>query len=791
MKSNVFILAMLLACMPFAVFSQFSVSGSVTDKNSGKKLSDAHIILKDNFKSTITDANGNYSVNNLKKGKYTFRVSYLGYKTIERIVTVEKNEEINFSMENSPVMEDEVIIRAIKANEKSPTTFKNIFKKDIKKINLGQDLPALLETTPSIVTTSDAGAGIGYTALRIRGTDMTRINFTINGVPLNDPESQGTFLVDMPDLASSINNIQIQRGVGTSTNGAAAFGASINIQTLKLQPKPYAEINSSAGSFNTFKNNVSFGTGLINGKWCFDGRLSKISSDGYVDRAFSDLKSFYTSASYYGKKSIVKLIISSGKEKTYQAWNGIPKDSLKTNRTYNPYTYDNETDNYIQTHYQLHYSKEINENLNFNTALFLIQGKGYYEQYKENRKFSDYLLNNVIIGSDTILRTDLIQQKWLDNDFYGLTYSLNYHKNNVQTYIGGAWNKYDGDHFGRIIWAQYASNGAKDYQWYFNNGKKRDFNIFGKINYSLTDRLNLYGDIQYRKVNYSIDGNHDDLRNLTQEHNFNFLNPKAGIFYKINDNQDAYFSFAISNREPNRSNYCDADNGNIPESEKLLDYELGYSLKTNNFKIDANFYYMNYKNQLVLTGKINNVGAAIMTNVPKSYRMGLELSSELIFNKNLKWDINASFSKNKIKNFTEYVDNWSYPYTQIVKNLGTTDLSFSPDIIAGSIISYSAKKNLEFKFISKYVGRQFIDNTSCKDRSLDPYFVNNINFVYRFYPEFIKEIDFNVVINNLFSEEYETNAWVYRYYYENKHYVMDGYFPQAGINFLAGISAKL
>ncbi len=779
-----------IAAMPLMAFSQFSISGKVVDKETKEPLQGAHIIIENTFKSTTSNSSGYYFIKKLKKGNYSIKVSFIGYKTIIKKIKLYKNSELNFEMLSSPILEDEVIITATRAPEKSPTTFKNVSKKEIRDVNLGQDLPFLIETTPSTVVTSDAGAGIGYTSIRIRGTDMTRINVTINGIPLNDPESHGVFWVDMPDFASSIDNIQIQRGVGTSTNGAAAFGASINIQTLKLNPEPYAEINSSAGSFNTFKNNLTFGTGLIKGKFSFDGRVSKITSDGYIDRAFSDLKSFFVSGAYYGEKSILKLNIFSGKEKTYQAWMGVPKDSLKTNRTFNPYTYDNETDNYQQDHYQLIYSKEINKNLLLNAALHYTHGEGYYEQYKENRKFEDYLLDTLFIGGDTISRTNLVQQKWLDNDFYGFTYSLNYKKKNTDFILGGSWNKYTGDHFGKVIWAQFASNGSINHQWYYNIGEKTDFNIFGKINYNLNNKFNLYGDVQYRRIYYSIDGDHDDLRDITQEHKFNFLNPKAGLYFDINENHSTYFSFAVSNREPSRSDYRDSDKDHTPTGETLYDYEIGYNFKSLNFAVDANIFYMNYKDQLILTGEINNVGNPIMTNVPKSYRAGIELAVGAKILQNLKWDINATFSRNKIKNFTAYIDNWSPPYKQITDDLGETDLSFSPDIIAGSIISYKPINNLNISFISKYVSRQYIDNTSNKYRSLDPYFVNNLIINYSIKTKFIKEIGFQLMINNIFNEEYETNAWVYRYYYEDKEYMMDGYFPQAGINFLAGVSLR-
>ena len=787
---KIIIKLLFIAAMPLMAFSQFSISGKVVDKETKEPLQGAHIIIENTFKSTTSNNSGYFFIKNLKKGNYSIKVSFIGYKTIIKKIKLEKNSELNFEMASSPILEDEVIITATRAPEKSPTTFKNVSKNEIRDVNLGQDLPFLIETTPSTVITSDAGAGIGYTSIRIRGTDMTRINVTINGIPLNDPESHGVFWVDMPDFASSIDNIQIQRGVGTSTNGAAAFGASINIQTLKLNPEPYAEINSSAGSFNTFKNNLTFGTGLIKGKFSFDGRVSKITSDGYIDRAFSDLKSFFVSGAYYGEKSILKLNVFSGKEKTYQAWMGVPKDSLKTNRTYNPYTYDNETDNYQQDHYQLIYSKEINKNLLLNAALHYTHGEGYYEQYKENRKFKDYLLDTLFIGGDTISRTNLVQQKWLDNDFYGFTYSLNYKKKNTDLIIGGAWNKYKGDHFGKVIWAQFASNGSINHQWYYNTGEKTDFNIFGKINYNLNNKFNLYGDVQYRRIYYSIDGDHDDLRDITQEHKFNFLNPKAGLYFDINENHSTYFSFAVSNREPSRSDYRDSDEDHTPTGEILYDYEIGYNFKSLNFAVDANIYYMNYKDQLILTGEINNVGDPIMTNVPESYRAGIELAVSAKILQNLKWDVNATFSRNKIKNFTAYIDNWSPPYKQITEDSGETDLSFSPDIIAGSIISYKPINNLNISFISKYVSRQYIDNTSNKYRSLDPYFVNNLIINYSFKTKFIKEIGFQLMINNIFNEEYETNAWVYRYYNEGKEYMMDGYFPQAGINFLAGINLK-
>ena len=789
MFKKLIVLVILPLLMPLFSFGQYQLSGKIFDKETKEPLQAAHICIDNTFIKTTSSKNGLYLIKNIK-GRLTIKVSYLGYKTDYKEIEITKNSTLNFELVRSPIIQDEVIITATRAGEKTPTAITYVSKKEIKEINLGQDIPILLDATPSVITTSDAGAGIGYTGIRIRGTDMTRINITVNGIPLNDAESHGVFWVNMPDFASSVNDIQIQRGVGTSTNGAAAFGASINMQTLKLNSKPYAEISNSYGSFNTLKHTVSLGTGLLDKKWAVDARLSKLSTDGYVDRAFSDLKSFYVSGAYYGKKSMLKLNIFSGKEKTYQAWYGIPKDSLKTNRTFNPYTYENETDNYQQDHYQLHYSYEINLYLNLNAALHYSKGSGYYEQFKEGRSFNDYKLNDVIIGSDTITETNLIQQKWLDNDFYGITYSVNYDKNKIRASLGGAWNKYDGDHFGKVIWAKIAGNSEINHQWYFNKGLKTDFNVFGKINYQLTEKLSLYGDVQYRQIDYDIKGDHDDLRDLTQTQAYSFINPKAGAFFELNDKHQTYISFAVGNREPSRGSFRDADAGQVPKAETLYDYELGYNFNLSKFVLNCNAYYMDYKDQLVLTGKINSVGDAIMINVPQSYRAGIEISSQYQIVDKLRWNINATYSENKIKNFTEYVDNWD-TWRQDSKQLGETDIAFSPKIIANSQLSYELLKNLHISFVSKFVDEQFIDNTSNNKRKLDSYLINNVRFNYSFKTKLIKEIGLNLMINNIFNQEYESKAWVYRYSTGGQEFAMDGYFPQAGINFLAGLILKL
>jgi iron complex outermembrane receptor protein len=787
-------------------FAQIRITGTIRDHESGKPLSGAHISVENTFISAASADDGAYRIKVQKPGKWTIRVSFMGYQPIERSCRLVHDTVIDFDMATKTILGEEVNIIATRAQEKTPTTFSTLSPVDIEKNNLGQDLPFIIENTPSVVVTSDAGTGIGYTGINIRGSDLTRINVTLNGIPLNDAESQGVWFVDLPDLASSAGSIQVQRGVGTSTNGAGAFGASINVQTTPFHQDPYGEINSSAGSFNTFKNTIRFGTGLMDNKFAFDGRVSRITSDGYIDRAFSKLTSFSLSGGYYGKRTTLKFNVLSGNEKTYQAWNGVPKDSLATHRTYNSMGgyidkngnlvyYDNQTDNYTQTHYQLLFSQEINRDINLNIALHYTKGSGYYESYDTAQSFSSYNLNNVIIGPDTIRQTNLINRKWIDNDFYGITFSGNYrHGDNLKVTVGGAWNQYYGKHYGKVIWAEFASNGDIGRDWYYGTGLKNDFNIFAKATYKVFSRFNLFADLQYRNIYYKMDGTLENLLPLNQVHTFSFFNPKAGIYYTISDKQDVYLSFAVGNREPNRNNYEVSEPGNMPAHETVHDWELGYDLKLLNFRAGVNLYYMNYLNQLVLTGKINSVGEAIMTNVPHSYRTGIEITAGANVFKWLRWDINSTLSMNRIKDFTEYTDIYDASLNLVGQQnnfLGKTDLSFSPDFILQDNLTFIPVKNLEFVVTSRYIGRQFIDNSSNKDRVLDPYLVNNVSVGYTIRTKWIREIGFNLAVNNIFSNKFETNAWVYPYYMEGKLYVSDGYFPQALINFMFGISLKI
>ena len=764
------------------------INGKVTDIN-GSPLAGASITIENTILGVHSDQNGDFTLLVFRGGNYVIHFSFIGYESETRNVSLMADTVLNIALKSKSFMTEEVLVSATRAGDHTPMAYSTVTKDDISKANIAQDIPYLLGYTPSLVVSSDAGTGVGYTYINIRGTDVNRINVTVDGIPINDAESHGVWWVDMPDLASSTDNIQIQRGVGTSTNGAGAFGATINFQTSDLKKEPYAEVNSSYGSFNTSKNTVNFGTGLINKKFAVDGRFSKIWSDGYIDRAFSDLKSFYISGTLYGESSILKLIIFSGVEHTYQAWNGVPKDSLKTHRTYNAYTYKNETDNYWQDNYQLHYSKVISSDFSTNAAIHYTRGKGYYENLVPNTNYSSFNLPNAIINSDTIRTSDFITQRWLRNDFYGFTYSLNYTKNKVNTVIGGGWNQYLGNHFGDIIWAKIVTFDNQSYRWYRGTGDKKDFNTFLKVNYSLSVKLNLYGDLQLRKINYSIGGLDENLKDVTQDHRYNFFNPKAGFTYNFNKNQKVYASFGVSQREPVRSDFTDADPGKTPFPEKLFDYETAYEYHSSGRMFRVNLYYMNYNDQLILTGRINNVGSAIYTNMPKSYRQGIELETGIQILKNLNWNANMTLSRNIIPVFIDYTDNWDTSI-QDQSTLKNKTISFSPSVIAASVIDYYPFTDFHIILNSKYVGKQFIDNTQNNDRMLNAYFLQNLSILYTIKSKFFKELTCQFAVNNLFDTKYETNAWVYKYDEGGSIHVMDGYFPQAGINYMFKVGIK-
>jgi iron complex outermembrane recepter protein len=683
-----------------------------------------------------------------------------------------------------------VEVKALRANTTAPFSKTNLKKAEIEKQNLGQDLPFLLNQTPSVVVNSDAGNGIGYTGIRIRGTDPTRINVTLNGVPFNDAESNGTFFVDLPDFASSVNSIQIQRGVGTSSNGAGAFGATINLSTNEVNKQAYLESNNSYGSFNSLKNTLKLGTGLMGSHFTVDGRLSRISSDGYIDRATSNLKSFYVSAAFLSDRTNLRLNVFSGKEKTYQAWYGVSEADLATNRTINyagmerpGSPYDNETDNYKQDHYQLLFDQKLGSYLVFNTGLFLVKGKGYYEQYKADQAYTDYGLTPPASGAT---ETDLVRQLWLDNDFYGNIFSFHYNKDKTALTLGGALTRYKGNHFGTVIWAEEGLKETAD-RWYDNDGDKADFNVYGKWQQNLTANWQVFTDLQYRKVDYKVDGfrYNPDLR---VDNIYHFFNPKVGISYHKSD-WLAYASYSVANKEPNRDDF-EAGATEMPKPEQLHDVELGAEMKTAMYTLGATLYYMQYKDQLVLTGKINDVGAYTRTNIKDSYRAGIELQGGAILTHWLQASANLALSRNKMKDFTEYIDDYDNG-GQLVNRYDETDISFSPNVVGAASLIFKPVSRVELSLISKYVGRQYLDNTSNNARSLDPYYTQDVRVLYSFSKNWLKNLSIIGQVNNVFNTLYEPNGYTYSYFAGNALATENYYFPMAGTNWTLGVNIRL
>jgi iron complex outermembrane receptor protein len=789
--------ALSVLLLPFMASAQFSISGKITDQQSGQPLPGATIKISQNNVAAVTDPQGSYRIDNLKRGAYTLQVSYIGYQTITQNIILTQNEKVNLAMEAGNVLTEEVTVNATRASANSPIAFTNIGKAEIDKNNFGRGFEYLLEQTPGAVVSSNAGAGVGYTSVRIRGSDATRINVTINGIPLNDAEDQGVYFVDLPDLASSVNNIQVQRGVGTSTNGAGAFGASINIQTTTRRDTGYAEINNSAGSYGTLKNTVAFGTGLLDGKFSVDGRLSRMSSDGYIDRAFSNLKSYFVTGAYYGKNSVLRLNVFSGYEQTYQAWDGVPQDSvLHGNRRYNVLGlepngtfYPNQTDNYTQNYVQLLYNQKFSDKLSFSGALHYTKGFGYYEEYQAAQSLTAYGITPVSINGKVIDTTDLTRQLWLNNDFYGVTYNLNYHpKKGLDLVLGGAYNEYKGRHYNNIEWTQQSTDIPPDYQYSDNNAQKNDFNIFARADYHAGKFL-FYADMQYRHIYYSFLGYDENLNNVQQQVDLDFFNPKAGLTYQFNEHNNVYASFSVGNHEPNRDDYTQSTPLSRPKPEHLTDWEIGYRAHTSIFSGGINAYYMDYYNQLVLTGALNDVGAAIRSNVKDSYRAGIEADAKLIITKKLSWGATAALSENKVKNFQQYLFDYDNN-TNVLYQYNTTNIAYSPSFVASSTISYHPVTWFEFAFISKYVSRQYLDNTSTVSRSLDPYFVNDIRLSYHFHLGPLKNLTAGLLVNNIFSKLYASDGATYPDIESGKVVNYNYLYPQAPANFLASLSVK-
>ena len=758
-----------------------TVSGKIVDKNQ-EVLTGATVLVKETNQGISSDLDGNFSFK-LNKGTFTLKVSFIGFKTIEKSIFLDEDKVVTIVLEEDDNVLDEVLVSAVRATSNIPVTYSNLSKKELAKRNLGQDIPVLLNYLPSVISSSDAGAGVGYTYLNVRGSNSERINVTINGIPYNDPESHGTFWVNLGDFASSTENLQLQRGVGTSTNGSGAFGASLNILTDAISENAGGEISNSFGSYGTRKHTVKFTTGKINEHLEVSGRFSNIHSDGYVDRAFTDLKSYFLQASYKDENTLIKAVSFGGAERTYQSWSGLDPQQLMEDRRQNPYTYENEVDNYKQNHYQIHWNEQLNSHWSTNLGLNYTKGAGFFEQYKAAENAADF--NNLIEdGSDVIVR------RWLDNDFYVLNFNTNYRDERLNFISGISYGKYTGDHFGEVIWGSNLASGVFfGDRYYFSDAKKTDMSVFSKATYEINEKVAAYLDLQGRFVSYKTAGLTSNRNPLDVNAKFNFFNPKAGFIYKIAAQNSVYLSYARANREANRNDF---ENG-ASSPEILDDIELGWRYKSDQIQLNTNIYYMRYKNQLVLTGAIDDVGAPIRATSGKSYRLGLEIDADIKLNNQFSIKSNAAFSTNKNEDFTAPIDG-------NLINLGNTPLSFSPNVIAGNMLVYQPSNNLQISFLSKYVGEQFMSNLNSsvsKLDVLDSYFTSDLNFVYEIATKKVFDaIIISGLINNIFNTEYVDRGYYYTYDDTRSNpgssTTVDGagYYPQATRNFLVGVTLK-
>ena len=797
-----FLFTIPLLFTPETTLQAQTITGTVMDAQSKQPLTGAAVRQQGTSRGVVTQDDGSFELDLSANGDQELLITFLGYKDLEVDVSADQ-KNLELFMYPETYIGDDVFVSATRADESSPITYTNVEAEEIEKRNLGQDVPYLLQSTPSVTTTSDAGAGIGYTGIRIRGVDPARINVTINGIPVNDAESHGVFWVNLPDLSSSTKNIQIQRGVGTSTNGAGAFGATVNLQTSSSRVDPFGEINTGFGSFNTQKYNVKLGSGLMENGWQFEGRLSKIDSDGYIDRASSDLDSYFLSASHHGERSLLRADVFSGRERTYQAWYGVEESKLETDRTFNEAgtakdgePYDNQVDNYQQNYYQLHYSYSLTDNWNANLSAFYTKGFGYYEEYQADESLSDYGIEPLLPSTPS--ESDLIRRRWLDNDFYGTIFSTKYiHSDTWNVTFGGGYNYYDGAHFGEVIWARYAGDSEFEDRYYDNDGVKKDGNFYGKLQYNFTEKLSSYLDLQVRGVSYEFLGNgfvrstgsnvRDSLVAIQQSENLTFFNPKFGFVYSLPESQRVYASFAVGGKEPTRDEYVDSTPESRPDPEKLYNLEIGYRGDFDRFYAGVNLYGMFYKDQLVPTGEINDVGEVVRENVSDSYRTGIELQGGYSLSQNLSISANATFSRNKIVEYTQYTDQYDAAFNYLGQQATvyeSTDLAFSPSVITNGVIGYQ-KGGVYAELISKYVSRQYLDNTQTESRSIDPYFVNDLRLSYDFSQvPLLEGITATLQVNNLFNHTYETNGYTYGWLQDGDPVYYNYYYPQAGTNFL-------
>ena len=801
------ILSILLSIITMDAFAQ-----KVLDADTFKPIVGAKISQVDNNQIVATtDTSGAIVYTAKVQSNAKCNILKPSYKTY--IYVYESNASKAIIYMNSDVVSlESVIIKATRENPNPTNTQYSV--SEIKNYNTGRDIPMILSQTPNAVATSDAGNGIGYTGLRIRGADPTRTNITLNGVPLNDAESQTVFFVNMPDFASSLQSIQIQRGLGSSTNGAGAFGSTINMQTNEAQENASTSLNIGAGYIipeskqyqqypgnrTSALSNVMINTGNTNNGY-ITARLSYIKSDGYVLRSQSDLQSYYLSAVKKINKTLFKLIHFAGKEKTGQAWNGIPEEILYStkgfaynpNRIYNEFTYPNQTDNYMQSHSQLHLNHEFNKRNVFNIALHYTRGKGYYEEYKKDRSLADYQI--VVDSSLHITTTDLIRRRWLDNHFLGMVFSHIYTNSKFQFITGGGANTYIGKHLGEVIWARYSGNTEINHPYYNGNSNKTDINIYEKIDYQLNNKVKIWGDFQCRNIIYKTSGVNDNsgvLLPYNANKNYLFFNPKAGAEYKTNKRGIYYIYLGLGNREPVRDDLINATKKSEPKPERLYNLELSHAIKLNKLLLQTNIYGMYYTNQLINDGSVNDVGAYNRINVPKSYRAGIEFSSIYTFSKKLDWTLSVAVSRNKIINFNEYIDsydsNYNYVGNGIYKTYKNVDLAFSPNAVGSSIFKYTINKNARLIYITKYIASQYLDNTQSDERKLKSYFLNDLQFIYSFQTNNFGKINLNLLCNNIFNTKYENNGYTYGWMFGAQRVNNNFYYPSAGTNFLLKVT---
>jgi len=794
-----------------------TIEGQVTNAATDTPLDGATILETGTTNGTFTDENGQFSLT-LTTDRNEITVSFVGFRPVQYTIT-NPDEFLDIRLDEQIYLSGEVFVSALRVDDTTPIAYTNISREEIEARNFGQDIPFLIQTSPSVISTSDAGAGIGYTGIRIRGIDPGRINVTINGIPLNDAESHGVFWVNMPDLASSTQNIQIQRGVGTSTHGAGAFGATMNLQTAIMNPEAYGEINTGIGSYGTQKANVQIGSGILDNGWQIEGRLSKIDSDGYIDRASSDLRSFYLSGSRHGNRSLLKADIFSGQEVTYQAWNGVPEPILNNNsaqlehyisqlwlgsedaahwrqnignRRYNEFLYENQVDNYQQDHYQLHYSYRLRDHWLANASLHYTHGRGYFEQFRRNDRLSTYNISPIVIGDETIARSDLVRRRWLDNHFYGGVFSTEINRPEQWSFtLGGGYNEYDGDHFGEVIWARFAGDSDLGDRYYDNNGFKTDFNIYGKLNYYLSSAINAYVDLQYRTVMYRflglrIDGETGEVNDVAQRDRINFFNPKAGLVYRFADGHRAFASVSVGGKEPTRRDYIESTEESRPDPERMYDFELGYHGSLSRLDVGVNLYYMLYRDQLINTGEVNDVGNIVRENVPDSYRAGIELQLGARLLPELHWSGNLTLSRNIIREYVRFLDDFDQGGQQ-AETFRNVDISFSPSAIGNSVLAFRTGP-FQAEWISQYVSRQFLDNTANTSRSIDPYWVNNLRFGYTIegFP-YLRNIVASVLVNNVLGAKYVSNGYTFGWISGGEEQFFNYYYPQAGRNVLLNV----